>query len=127
MKRDLDLIRDILLDIESAPSDSLTIYDLAKNHGVSPDLVFYQIQLLKEAQFIKVRYFMRVLTPDSKKYDDIKISRLTLRGHDYLDTIRNNDIWRKTKESLVKVGTSVAFSTITRIASRLLESYLPPL
>ena len=43
MKRDLDLIRDILLDVESAPSDSLTIYDLAKNHVASPDLVFYQI------------------------------------------------------------------------------------
>nr|DAR17896.1 MAG TPA: YjcQ protein [Caudoviricetes sp.] len=125
MKRDLDLIRDILLDIESAPSDSISIYDLAKNHNVSPDLVFYQIQLLKEAQFLKVRYLMKVLTPDSKKYDDIRISRLTLQGHDYLDTVRNNEIWSKTKASIVKLGTSVAFSTITRIASRLLESSLP--
>lgn len=125
MKRDLDLIRDILLDIESAPSDSLTIYDLAKSHVASPDLVFYQIQLLKEAQFLKVRYLMKVLTPDSKKYDDIRISRLTLQGHDYLDTVRNNEIWSKTKASIVKLGTSVAFSTITRIASRLLESSLP--
>ena len=125
MKRDLDLIRDILLDIESAPSDSISIYDLAKNHNASPDLVFYQIQLLKEAQFLKVRYLMKVLTPDSKKYDDIRISRLTLQGHDYLDTVRNNEIWAKTKASIVKLGTSVAFSTITRIASRLLESSLP--
>ena len=125
MKRDLDLIRDILLDIESAPSDSISIYDLAKNHNVSPDLVFYQIQLLKEAQLLKVRYLMKVLTPDSKKYDDIRISRLTLQGHDYLDTVRNNEIWSKTKASIVKLGTSVAFSTITRIASRLLESSLP--
>ena len=45
----------------------------------------------------------------SKEYDKIEsliydIQRITSNGHDFLDSLRNNIVWNKTKEAAGKVG-----------------------
>lgn len=121
MKRDLNLIRSILLDIESVPSNKLSVYDVAEKHQVPADLVMYQLIILSEAGFIKLRGLTIAFTPNTRKYDDIKIERLTLHGHDYLDTIRNDTVWKKTLQKIEAVGPSVAFELVSKIASHFID------
>jgi hypothetical protein len=37
-------------------------------------------------------------------YYDWKAQRLTFQGHEFLDTIREPEVWRRTKEAAGKVG-----------------------
>lgn len=124
MKRDLNLIRNILLETEAAPSDTLTVYDIADKYHVDPDLVAYQLDLLAEAGFLKVRGLTIAWTPDTRKYDDERINRLTLEGHNYLDAIRNDTVWQNTLAELRNIGVSVSFEIVKEIASNYLKRML---
>ncbi|MDN0047534.1 hypothetical protein CJ260_03910 [Megasphaera sp. ASD88] len=124
MKRDLNLIRNILLETEAAPSDTLTVYAIADKYHVDPDLVAYQLDLLAEAGFLKVRGLTIAWTPDTRKYDDERINRLTLEGHNYLDAIRNDTVWQNTLAELRNIGISVSFEIVKEIASNYLKRML---
>ena len=101
MKRDMDLVRIILLEIEkqyrSTAIHNLTIegYDMAT--------VAYHCKILHEAGFIadyNAQYFD----------DDIgffAVGPLTWDGNDYLDKVRDNSVWNKTKD----VGEDVWMAT----------------
>ena len=97
MKRDMDLIREILLQVEEAPADG---------HGVSlklpeydPKVVNYHVRLLAEADLIKAR------TTDHTTYTSYRPLRLTWTGHEFLDAARNERLWSKVKDLLkCKVG-----------------------
>lgn len=124
MKRDLDLIRKILMEIEASPTDSLSIYDIFEKYNADSEIVYYQVTLLNEAGLIKLKGLTVVLTPDSRKYDGFKISRLTLSGHNYLDAIRTDKIWDATKKQLLKAGGTVSFELVTKVATKLIEKLL---
>ena len=124
MKRDLNLIRNILLETEAAPSDTLTVYDIADKYHANPDLVAYQLDLLAEAGFLKVRGLTIAWTPDTHKYDAERIDRLTLEGHNYLDAIRNDTVWQNTLAELRNIGISVSFEIVKEIASNYLKRML---
>lgn len=102
----------------------LTIYDIADKYHADPDLVAYQLDLLVEAGFIKIRGLTIAWTPDTRKYDDERIDRLTLEGHNYLDAIRNDTVWQNTLAELRNVGISVSFEIVKEIASSYLKRML---
>lgn len=124
MKRDLDLIRLILIEIENSSEKGLSIYDLADSLKSDVEIINYQIELLCDAKFIKLRGLTTVLTPESKKYDDFKIDRLTLSGHDYIDSIRNDTVWNKLKEKTGTLFTSLAFNVIQKESNLIIENLL---
>lgn len=95
MKRDFDLIRSILLDVEDfAPGDSGTVQDY---DGHDQRTVNHHSILLIEAGFLEgaiVGGGARVI-----------IHKMTWRGHDLLDAMRDESIWKKAKETVLpKVG-----------------------
>ncbi len=64
----------------------------------------YHVELLAEAGFLQAK---RLVT---FQLYDWKPTRLTYAGHEFLDTVRDNEIWRLTKEGAQKVGAhSVTF------------------
>ena len=89
MRRDLELIRKILLHIEEADeplsSDEIEIVDY------EPGIVDYHVQLLVEAQYL---VGISVASFDNP-YGWIGL-RLTWDGHDFLDSARNENVWRAT-------------------------------
>lgn len=100
MKRDPDLERDILLAIEAYDGEAAPGY--ADLSGLeAPELqVNYQVVLLHEAGLIQAI--------DAATLDDrfaMMPIRLTMAGHEYLDTIRDEEVWRRTKEGARVVGT----------------------
>ena len=97
MKRDMDLIRLILLDIEEKDNGSgrtVIIGDL----GHPSEVVTEHLFLLKNAGFIEG------IDASHMQGRDLLVQRLTWDGHEFLDTIRDPDVWAKTKSGAEKVG-----------------------
>ena len=100
MKRDMDLIRELLLAIEDHPQldgNQLIQYDDNENFGITEfprEQVIYHIRMLIDQGLINGELV----------YGGPIISKLTWQGHDFLDAIRDPDIWRQTKEGAKKAG-----------------------
>jgi hypothetical protein len=101
MQRDMDLFREILLKVEADPRFNGSFQSAsAKGLGIedcSPEKFAYHCVLLHEAGFVEGSMKMA-------GHGDVAISRLTYNGHEFLDTLRNPEIWRKTKEGASKIG-----------------------
>mgnify|MGYP002715517673 CR=1 FL=1 len=87
MKRDLDLIREILLALESQ-LDGVNP-GRVEIRGWDENEVNYHTQLLSDRKFIEL------FDPKSKYH--LSVQRITDAGHDYLDVVRDPEIWRKVK------------------------------
>jgi hypothetical protein len=111
MERDMDLIRHLLLFVANDPRfDGLSMLspEIPSDFGVdhySLDQVTYHIGLLIEAGFLKGA--VGPVVP--------YVSRLTWQGHEFLDDIRDQTIWVKTKERIHGLS-SVALSVVSEIA-----------
>lgn len=100
MKRDPDLEREILLAIEAYDPQTDSEIDLASFGGHSDRQASYQVMLLDEAGLIKAD---EIPDADGTTFWWVP-ERLTIAGHEYLDTIRDEEIWRRTKEGARTVG-----------------------
>lgn len=103
MVRDMDLIRDLLLRLESLPGSASGLHSLAPGEGdlalegYSAAAIRYHCDLLIEAGMIKLLGPMGC----SVKYP---FDRLTWAGHDFLDAVREPVVWAKTKQGAEAVG-----------------------
>lgn len=97
MKLDQDLVREILLAVEGSREDPLGWTEL-NLEGREPLDVSYHVMLLHEAGFI--------VGQDLSSDDGLEWlpKRLTYQGHEFLDTVRDEEIWRRTKAGAEKVG-----------------------
>lgn len=116
MKRDLDIIRNILLYIENADNNRIRIYDISVNLNLPIDVIKYHIDLLADKKFIILRGCATVLSPDYKPYDAIQIVRMTFDGCDYLEAIKNDTIWNNVKKDLKRIGGSASLDIVKTLA-----------
>lgn len=89
MKRDIEIIRSILIKLEEFPEFS-PIYNFSIS-GFSEDELIYHLILLQEAKYL-IANFNRL---GSGKYLLISVERLTYEGHDLLDALKNKDVWNQ--------------------------------
>ena len=101
MKRDMDLIRLLMLQTEGEePRPDLSGYTQAK--------VLYHYALLIEANLVHGS-----IIPD--KNGDIgatNILRLTWAGHEFLDAARNDTIWKKSWQKITNSGVQVTMTVL---------------
>jgi hypothetical protein len=98
MKRDLELIRKILLATEAHQEPNKTVQ--VKFEGVPDELVQYNTGLLLEAGYVEA------VDMSNLSGRHFGIWRLTWEGHDFLDAARNDTLWKKAREKVVgTVGT----------------------
>lgn len=121
MKRDLDLIRDILLRIEAMPPEqvdlsSKQLLDLCPNEAK----LALHIRLLLESHFIEISYHASL----EQNKDIYFITRITMSGYDYLDTIRNPKIWEATKDKIKSIGDTISLEIVKDVAVSIARSYL---
>jgi len=116
MNRDMDLIRKILFAIEDQFID-VAIYDLLID-GYNKKTVAYHCDLLYQAGLIKD---YKAQYADNELYV-FGVSSLTWEGHNYLDKIRSETIWNKTKVIVKERGLPLAFETIKEVASELISA-----
>ncbi|MCP2086131.1 UNVERIFIED_ORG: hypothetical protein J2Y81_002148 [Paraburkholderia sediminicola] len=99
MKLDKDLVREILLALEASDHNPLGWVTL-KIPERSPKEIAYHVMLLDEAGLI-VGQDLCSMGPDGF---DWAPRRLTYSGHEFLDTVRDGEVWRRVKAGAEQAG-----------------------
>jgi len=111
MKRDMDLVRLILLEIEDKYR-STAIFNLAID-GYDTETVAYHCKILNDADLIsdyKAQY------ADNEIYFFV-VGSLTWDGNDFLEKIRDNSQWKKVKDTINQKGLPLVIETIKSVAN----------
>ena len=96
MKRDMDQVRAILFAIEDlTPSDA--------GRAFHPDQ-FSQADLDAHMPIMIDRGLIEAKDWSSLSKRSWGMVRLTWEGHDFLDSVRDDDIWKATKEGVKQAG-----------------------
>jgi hypothetical protein len=101
MKRDIDLIRQILSEIEAKPFDGNMIR-LDLEDSVDYQQLRYHVILLREAGLIDA--FEPFPEGDSLQLGPVYPTRLTWEGHEFLEAARDDTRWNKAKDTMAKAG-----------------------
>lgn len=120
MKRDLDLIRNMLLLIEAHDKP----YSMSSNdfQNLNPDVnvIDYHLYLLADSGYID---YMDVKTI-GHFYPQIRVNWMTSSGCDYLDAVRSASIWKTTKNKLSEIGGQASLDVVKTVAEHLALSAL---
>jgi hypothetical protein len=114
MKRDMDLVRVMLLAIEESPHGFAPKIEIS---GYTQEQIGYHATLLKEAGLAEG---IETTTMGSQS-PELMITRLTWLGHDFLDNARENQTWNQAKDMIKTIGSAslqVWASVLTMIISK---------
>lgn len=105
MKRDLDLIRQIMLTLEEKMEygknfKSAQLIEVMQDKTLSADKLAYHLGLLVESDFIKAKEYKH----QSGEPTNYLINAITSQGQDFIDTIRQDTTWNKIKEKAYEIG-----------------------
>lgn len=103
MKRNWNIIRTILLQVEKlAPNALLTLDDFPVDQH---NEVSYHLEILEEAGLLQGKIHK---TPGGSPHS-FHLIRLTWYGHDFLESIRSDTVWQEIKDQLnsKKIGMKV--------------------
>ncbi|MBC2592864.1 DUF2513 domain-containing protein [Ruficoccus amylovorans] len=115
MKRDFDLIRSIMLQVEQADSGTALVV-LEVGPDIRDSAVAEHIELMVEADLVVGEVFSR----DPLTF---AIQRLTWGGHDFLENARNDTIWKKVVAQSKAKGSSMTLTILNGLLSRAAEKY----
>ena len=126
MKLNYDCVRSVLLTVEKSktideelnlnPLAVETIFEQLPKYEDSE--ILYTIEKLKEAGYINA-----VLHFVAGHFIDGTVSSITYSGHEYLDNIREPEVWRKVKTMLKNAG-AITLPLISQAAQLLIGSQL---
>ncbi len=113
MKRDMELIRTLMLRFEEWPWRHGTIATFKADDpnlqidGYTRDEVLYHLGLIYEAGFLK--------NCGARPLSSYTYCGLTNQGHDFIDSVRSPEVWQKTTEVTKNIGTT-SLSVVVDIA-----------
>lgn len=116
MKRDWELIRYLLLFFEGDERDELKNYE--------QELIWEHARLLVEAGYLKDIRFQRNHVGTVCGMSQYGNCNITMVGYDFLDSIRERDIWDKVFAVIKEHGGSLAISIVAKVAQRYIETKL---
>lgn len=116
MKRDMDLCRKILFAIEEQYVDTV-LYGL-EVEGYSMQQVAYHCKILHDAGLISnyKGYFA------SNRLYNFAVGSLTWDGHEFLDKIRQDTIWKKTKDVITQRGLPMVLDVVKEISQSIVAT-----
>jgi Hypothetical protein (DUF2513) len=102
MKRDPNILRDVMLFLETVPSDTKVFGHSISEAvpGVDPFDLGDHVQQLREIGFIEgaVHFYGRQCQPK------IIVDRITSSGHDFIETVRKDSVWQKVTTGVLETG-----------------------
>lgn len=108
MKRDMDLLRSILLKVEESDSPHGCQVRIP---GYSYEQLYAHAKLAEDAHLIEAKF--------SLDLRNFHVLRLTFAGHEFLDEVRNDTRWEKAKALAIKNTGTVTLEGV-KIALQLL-------
>jgi Hypothetical protein (DUF2513) len=117
MKRDMDIVRKIVLAVRGAPDVVNSV------EGVSTEEFAFHAQLLEEAGLVTV-----ALQGGEKRIARAAvIFRLTWAGQDFADSIIDDTLWKKAKENVLKPSASWTFGILVEYLKVEIKTRIPGL
>jgi len=113
MKRDFELIRKLLIFFEE--KQSAKHVEIPAIGGYDERAIKYHLVLLHEAGLLRCEP-VRSSTSDRVIY--VIPFDLTWDGHEFLDKVRNESVWRRIRKVITSKGGSLAFSVVNQLATR---------
>jgi hypothetical protein len=117
MKRDMDLVRRIALETEQLPfGQELTGLD-----GVDKATFGMHVIWMVEAGLLTAKVQEFISAGDPPK---VFVRRLTWEGCEFLEAARNETLWRKAKETVLKPSASFTFGLLREwLATEIREGF----
>ena len=114
MKRDMELVRTILLAVEeNGPPRGFFQLEL---RGYDPETVSHHVLLFGDAGLLEIH------DRKLRNHFEVMPKRLTWAGHEFLDAARNDTIWNKAKELVKEKGGAVPFEVLKDLLLKLASS-----
>lgn len=113
MKRDMELVRQILLAIEAQHDGTFACRlesDSLKIDGFDPVAIGYHVRMLVQEGFVTANDF----THRSSLHPNYLVSAMTWAGHDFLDASRNPTVWDRAKQTIGDMS-SVSFEVLKNV------------
>lgn len=117
MKRDWDIVREILIKLEELGDANSFLRDEDVN-GYDRALVAFHMHLLDEAGLIKAGCGR---VPGGWS---CQANCMTWRGYEFLDHIRQDRIWNRVKSTAREKGLSLSLDLIAKLAVKVIDSIL---
>lgn len=112
MKRDLDLVRSILMYVENA-NDEVDADDMATERWPI-ETVAYHVRLMAHHGLVDVSRDARDMNGDTI---ELIVAGITWDGQDYLDSIREPKVWGRVKKTLAGTVGSTTLDVVRQTAS----------
>jgi hypothetical protein len=109
MKRDMELVRSILLKIEESPYEDKVIRNFGLE-GQSAEKVNYHLGIMREAGLIVC---MEVKSDQTGSM--FWPRKLTWEGHEFLDAARNETIWKRAWDQVKSKGGTVGLDVMKQL------------
>lgn len=113
MKRDMDLFRKVLLKEEEFPA--YHIWSGNEIESYMPEQVGHHLELAMDAGFI----IGKRVTDEGENF---LIERLTYAGHEFLDAARQDTLWQKAKQIVLKNAGTLTVEALKIALSQLMQS-----
>jgi hypothetical protein len=118
MKRDMDLARKILMEVENNP-EPFKWSPRLNMEGYSDKEIAYHVKLLSEAGLIEAK-----IHPSNAAVYMIK--SLTWNGHEFLDASRDESRWVKAKSIILNKGGSLTFEILKQVLMEIMRGSIFP-
>jgi DNA-binding Lrp family transcriptional regulator len=122
MKRDMDLVREILMEIEKGGPSTLGEVHI---EGYSSEEVSYHVRLMGEAGLIEASGTQinagPNASPDAIEWEQV---RLTWAGHEFLDASRNDTMWAKAKDKVLSTTGTLTLDALKMALGALIKQAL---
>lgn len=118
MQRNWDVVRKILIKLEELGTTTSFLHQDQVN-GYDPELVAYHMQLLGEADLIKANCHIT-----TAGLLECAAHRMTWKGHEFLDHIRQDTVWNQVKRTAREKGIDLSIDVIVNIAKTYISSML---
>lgn len=113
MKRDMDLVRLIMLEIEKSDEDEIANIKIP---DYEDDVVKSHCNLLKQNDMIN-KFNTDIL-------GNYYVGQLTWKGSDYLDKVRDNTVWKKVKHFIKAQGLPLVLDTIINLSPTIISTII---
>lgn len=114
MKRDLNLMRQIMLDLEATDNFSVDLSSLYPKKSVDEYFnIAWHLRLLADAEYIVLG------TPIMMGYPNYPITFITNKGYEFIRLTKDPTIWERLLPYLVKAGGIASVSIIQKAIEKL--------
>ena len=120
MKRDMDLVREILLQIEQSEATPDRRVEYSHNNSAyTQEEIGYHLGIMKEANLICMD--LRYVTGSPTLYE---VRGLTWEGHDYLELARPQSRWEEAVKTVREKTDGISFEMLKVVLTQLTKQAL---